>query len=300
LVGKVSGTTYTNLSAQDQTGIVGANPFEWVVSASGKGLITNITDKIANVLYGSAGDVAASVFTGNAANTTAVFAAGRDFDSGTRITALADVGILASQGNQVVQYNPLVPGSVSSANPYGTQLLSAGVGISEMAITSPLTLNGIHTQQGNGGYHNGPDLAIALANSSAASVTVDNADGTSDSDGNPEPFGGDTTTLSAPIFVAYLSTGDAGTESSSAQSTPGAILAYNGVTYSAAAMDDGQYSFWGYEHIYNTVPSTDAAATSLVSQLISNVKTITSTPTSALQVSRVTDGAPVDPINTPY
>jgi hypothetical protein len=127
LIGKVNGTTYTNLSAQDQTSIVGANPFEWVVSASGKGVITNITDKIANVLYGSAGDVAASVFTGNAANTTAVFAAGRDFDSGTRITALADIGILASQGNQVVQYNPLVPGSVSSTNPYGTQLLSAGV-----------------------------------------------------------------------------------------------------------------------------------------------------------------------------
>lgn len=92
------------------------------------------------------------------------------------------------------------------------------------AVTSQIpwpvsTVNGITFDEGNGGYASGGTLAGVMGN-----TTLANLNG---------------------VYVTYLSTGDAATAI-----TAGAKeIAYNGVTYSTAAVQEGKYTFWCYEHL---------------------------------------------------
>jgi len=93
---------------------------------------------------------------------------------------------------------------------------------------------------------------------------------------------------SGTIYVSYFSTGDATT----AAGVGAKKLTYNGFAYSAAAVAEGQYTFWGYEHLmYKT---TDAgikgAANKIADQLTTTDGTVL---VGSMHVSRASDGGVV-------
>jgi hypothetical protein len=78
------------------------------------------------------------------------------------------------------------------------------------------------------------------------------------------------------IALGYLGRSDADTaEGANGGGANGAQeLTYNGVAESAAAIQQGQYSFWGNEYIYQA-PSVSPAAVTVYSGIVNNVNTHT-------------------------
>jgi hypothetical protein len=83
-------------------GPVGVVPFIFIGGQGAPAAITNMTDQIHNALW-SSGALPASVITGNAADTTLIYATGRNNGSGTRATILAETQYGAF--TPVVQFN---------------------------------------------------------------------------------------------------------------------------------------------------------------------------------------------------
>jgi len=83
-------------------GPVGVVPFIFIGGEGAPSGITNMTDQIHNLLW-SAGAVPASVITGDSADTTLIYATGRNNGSGTRATILAETQYNAF--TPVVQFN---------------------------------------------------------------------------------------------------------------------------------------------------------------------------------------------------
>lgn len=145
------------------------------------------------------------------------------------------------------------------------QPTASGGAVSSQVPWPATTVNGIGFSTGNAGYGSGGTLAGVMGNTSLAGI------------------GG--------VYVTYLSTGDAGTAI-----TAGAKeIAYNGVTYSATALAEGQYTFWSYEHLmYKSSLSGVklSTATALANQLINTDATV---KLSTMHVSRLSDGGNVTP-----
>jgi hypothetical protein len=126
-----------------------------------------------------------------------------------------------------------------------------------------IVVNGITFAIGNGGYASGGTLATTMQKNTSA-------------------LGG--------YYVTYLSTGDAATAIAGASGSPAVELKYNGTTYSAAALAEGQYTFWGYEHLMYKSSRSGVkltTATSLANQLTNTDATVL---LSAMKVSRMADG----------
>lgn len=143
--------------------------------------------------------------------------------------------------------------------------------ISGTAVTSQIpwpisTVNGITFAEGNGGYASGGTLAGVMRNTSLAGI------------------GG--------YYVTYLGLADA-TTATAATGTgagPAKELTYNGVPYSLTAVQEGQYTFWGYEHLmYKT---TLAGVKKTVADTLANQIINVDSPIllSSMRVSRQTDG----------
>lgn len=106
-----SSTIYTSPTLTDQS--VGIIPFKFYASADAPATLTNIQPGLAQKLWGQ-GYLPLALFTGDAADQgTYVFATGRDPESGTRITAMAEVGF--GVFNNVLQYQPTVAGGAVTA-----------------------------------------------------------------------------------------------------------------------------------------------------------------------------------------
>lgn len=97
---------------------------------------------------------------------------------------------------------------------------------------------------------------------------------------------GASTTASTGYSVTYLSTGDAAT----AIAAGAKELQYNGVTYSLPVLQEGLYTFWGYEHLMYR--QTLSGATKTVADTLANqIKTTDATVLlSSMHVTRPTDG----------
>lgn len=122
--------TANPLDDESQVGII---PFKFFKNDGANAALTNITPGQFRALYRFEGELPLSVFTGNAAHaSTTVFAMGRNDESGTRITALAETG--AGIFNGVQQYQANVANGVISSL----------------------------TFVGNGGYNSGSLVATAL------------------------------------------------------------------------------------------------------------------------------------------
>jgi hypothetical protein len=124
------------------------------------------------------------------------------------------------------------------------------------------TINGITEPLGDGGYSSGGDLSNGIANTSSGNT----------------------------FFVTYLGLGDATT----AIGNGAHALTFNGVPYSQDAVQEGQYTFWGYEHLYyrdSTVTAVRTVADKLALQIFN-----TDAPPphySDMRVSRTIDGGVV-------
>jgi ABC-type phosphate transport system substrate-binding protein len=232
-----------------------------VASDDAPASVKNMTSQIARAVF-SVGKVPLSMWTGNAADHNVhAFAIGRDIDSGTRLTTLAETGLGALA--VLKQYEPHKGGVRAITNGTG----ATGDGVSVAALTNfwPVeTINGISEPLGNGGYNSGGTVALVLANHTAA----------------------------GQFMVSYVSVGDAGTAV-----TNGAIeLTFNGSTFSTSAVAEGNYTFWGYEHLYYlaTIPTATKSIADAIATRLFNFDA----PTphfNDMAVSRKTDGAVVLP-----
>jgi hypothetical protein len=216
----INGVTYEDISPQDN--LVAVLGFKWVAS-KGFPAGQSISPQVAQLLFGN-GSIPLALITGNAADQNkTVFATGRNLDAGLRFAAFAEAGVGI---NAVVrQYKPVISGAAAGVN-------GAIVGgtVNSQALWPIETVSGVSSGVlGNSGQSTGSNLAPSLtATLGSAAYTI----------GNPSATAG--------YYVSYLSESDA----DNIAIANGAVeLKWNGVTFGRDAVRQGQYSFWGYEHL---------------------------------------------------
>jgi len=212
-------------------GTVGVVTFEWVlgnINSSGLSAIgttiTNITQEGVKGLI-SNGYVAQSFLTGtnNAADSANYFyLTGRNEDSGTRVNAFLE-------GQLPVTVNP----KQYSVTGTTLALFPANSALNTEPLLSWPTI-------GHSGYSSGGNVATALSGATNGTWTFTNGKATNNS--------------GSAFVIGYLGATDAVT----AITAGATALTYDGVPYSVAAIQNGQYPFWGYEHLYRL--SGEAAA----------------------------------------
>ena len=110
-----------------------------------------------------------------------------------------------------------------------------------------------------------------------------------------------TTNAIGGYYVTYLSLGDSNRALTGAGSTGAGVgnakeLTYNGVTFSPDAVRNGQYTFWGYEHLAFKTSAPDnvkAVAQSLATQIKVVDASTSGILLSTMNVSRGSDGGTV-------
>jgi hypothetical protein len=259
--------SYQNLNSTAKTTgigqpgqIVGIIPFAFVASVDAPAGANNFTSQAARALF-STGKIPVSMLTANSADrATHIFATGRDFDSGTRLTTMAETGLGALA--VVKQYQPIKNGALATTNGTGTG--GDGVAVSSFTIWPAGSIDGVPFGTGDGGYSSGGTVALALANHTPANT----------------------------FLLSYLGISDA----TNAVSLGAHQLAFNGNTFSAAGIQEGDYTFWGYEHLYYR-NSTATASKNIADKLAQQIfNTDAPAPHYVdMAVTRKTDGATVLP-----
>jgi hypothetical protein len=261
LVNEISGSSTTIANAGNPANatkhnLVGIVPFVWAIgnvtaSSTVKGYtsIGNITQQAAEALIAN-GSIPQSFLTGGSGTADIgnyFYLLGRNEDSGTRIAALSESQ--AGVTNAPIQNEVTVSGSVTGAFQWpGSSALNTEPNISWSAV-------------GHSGYATGSQLAAALNAAEDGTETG----GSLFTDGNAA--GGNT---GSSFFIGYLGVTDA------VKVTAGTTLQYNGVTYSPAAVENGQYTFWSYEHAYRQKATSETAAESAADSIADDVYLITS------------------------
>ena len=287
--GTVQGVTYSTLTAPANTtdGIVGVVAFNWVASVGFPS--TNMTTQQANYLLNS-GNIPVAMFTGNSNDAVSgAWLLGRNIDSGTRLTALAETSYGVTV--PVVQY--AVGTNYTMSNGVAT---ITGATVTNNIFQYPIeTINGISSQFiGNSGYSSGGTLCGFMTNvyaSGAAFKTGTNGTVASGYTGNN-------------YLLGYAGTSDANGKTNSNSAVSLIKMNYNGVANSTTAIAQGQYTFWGYEHLYKgaSANADDSTVCLGVSTIIQNTPTtgatVSLTPNVNLNdmvVGRSVDGGVVYP-----
>lgn len=251
-------------------GIVGVVAFKFLASKGST--ITDITTQNARNLF-KAGAMSQALLTGSAADeSTTVYAIGRDFDSGTRLTTMAETGIGAK--SSVKQYMPSkVVGSTSA----GDRCTAITDTMADIVAWPAGSVNGVSYLAYNGGYNSGGELCKGIACTPPAGKALIGYAGQADADGSGQGI------------------------------AAGAVeLSYNGVKLgnlaaNASLIAEGKYTFWGYEHIYynNAANATvQTVAQRLMDQLVDGTYTagVPDAPLPLLKnmrVNRLSDGGVV-------
>ena len=268
--------TYTALTPATITGstngIVGVVPFKFVATSDAP--FTNITTRLAQDLW-SGGKVKLSGFTGNLAdNNKFVYATGRDIDSGTRLTCMLAIGFSAN--GQVKQYQPS-----TSANAQITSAATANGATNNKLNAFPAgTINNVAVAIFNNGYNSGGNLVKALA----ASATN---------------YGG---TAGVAAIVGYAGANDSDPQTTNSVN-PLKELAFEGVYLGSAngnyntnaALINGLYNVWGYEHLYfSAAVALDANASAIGNAIATQLfNTDAVVRVSSMTVSRAGDGGAI-------
>lgn len=269
-------------SSAKSKGTVGVAPMLWVLGNNTTGTtsatapFSNITQQNVNELVGY-GAVPLQAFTGLTTDSNNwVCLIGRNEDSGTRITAFAE-GQAGYGPATVKQYIPAYTVSpspktqgASGGNPQideggvGAVISSLGLWPGDWAVNTEPSVYWASTN-GHSGFNGGGDVAACLsatntvtsgsfAKSSAYNATIDALAGDSEAASNAtgQPSGWVQGT-SKVYLVGYLGVADAvggGSLTAPAGAVGGVVLSYNGVTYSETAVENGQYTYWTFEHLY--------------------------------------------------
>jgi hypothetical protein len=292
--------------------LVAVVTFKWVGNYSmqndtppGGTKVTNITSQNVKSLYSGAGIESIAQFTGNSADQlNYVFAVGRDFDSGTRIGAFADSG----NGSTTVPYQfqpktgPTTNDWVGTPAAAGDSSAATDTDVQDLRqwnnqVSYPLYNNTLTVTGGNGGYNSGGNLAnlMRLRSNTATLIAAVNAPG-----GALDNYYGYSGQATGVYLLTYLGIGDANKALTGAGGFGNGVeLKFNGVSYGTNAIQQGQYSFWGYEHLfYNTLSDTNKALSvknNLKSKLLNAGTDLSAVGfhISSMAVSRLTDGAPI-------
>lgn len=180
---------------------------------------------------------------------------GNPADQGTKVYA---TGRDADSGTRISAFAESGIGNTTTVQQYDCAAESGGVA----ALYAQQVVNGITFPPGEGGEASGGTLAGAnkmgksgLANS----------------------------------YVSYMGTSDAAT----LVGNKGSTLTYNGVGYSLQAVQQGQYTFWSYEHlVYKS--SLTGTPLSFAEDLTNQLLTVDGSPLlSTMKVVRATDGGVV-------
>ena len=219
-------------------GFEGIVPFEWVLgnvqNAAVTSAISNISQQAARGLI-SDGYVPQSYLTGTNNGTTDTanyfYLVGRNEDSGTRIGALSEsqFGVTSSP----VQFEVTAASTTSPVT-----------ALQEYPVTDLNTeLNIVWNTLGHSGYSSGSNVAGALESPENATAL--------------SAFSGESNeNTGASYLIGYVGATDA----ASALAAGGHALTYNGVPFSVAAVENGQYTFWTYEHCYRLSAAGTAVA----------------------------------------
>jgi hypothetical protein len=270
-----SSSAYTTPSLNSPAAVAGAPastvgivPFTWVGNVNNDPGITNMTHQLAKACLGGVATYAlfnpAAARPGVGDDSIDVF--GRDPDSGTRDTTFLE----SAYGNFTppVQYATVGPtGSLTGVELYPAE-----------------TINGNPIPAGQGGYASGGGVDTAMADHSLGLITD---------------------------AVGYIGTGDSFADLEANNLVP---MSWEGVTFAVAgqasyaatflesAITSGQYTFWGYEHIYVS-GTIGADATSVASGIVTQLTTTANivnehsgfllTDIVNAHVARATDGSPV-------
>jgi hypothetical protein len=291
----IEASSDTTTTQPQNTKIVGIVPFVFVCNGT-----SDVTDLAGlsmdpqkfTYTWSSGASTTLSFFTGvNSDEAVTVFPLGRDVDSGTRATALAETGYGLNGsgivGTPVSQYYPYANSNDASIDQAsGTFSSTTGVcGVDSTATTigdidqvPAESIDGYPMPQGDGGYYSGGNLAKGIST----------------------PFVSGTT---GEVMMTYLGVSDAKTALTGTH--PATLMAYNGVTFlpyyttqtaaqiaaNASKIYEGEYTFWGYEH-ENYKTSVATAATGVANALTGGLDTLSSNgvTSGSMKVSRSDDG----------
>jgi len=293
--GTVGGVSYSTLAVPTNTtsGKIGVVAFNWVASAGFPG--TNMSTQIADYVLGS-GNVPVALFTGNSADTNkGCYLLGRNIDSGTRLQALA----IPAYGTTIPVLQYAVGTNFTMSNGIAT---ITGTAATNSIFTYPIeTINGVtSTDPGNSGYSSGGTLCSFMTNFYAVGTSLNVGVVTASNTLSIDDYSASAYT-STNFLIGYAGTSDANSYVTNSGSNNLIKLAYNGVVNSTTAIQQGQYTFWGYEHMYFGA-STNANAVlvgTTVSASIQNTTTASLSPNvqlSSMVAGVLVDGGTVSPL----
>jgi hypothetical protein len=218
-------TTYPTGTVNELSSVDGVNssygagvaviPFTWAASADAGAKVKNVTPYILNDIF-PLGKMPLSYFTGSSGDTgTSVVLVGRTNDSGTRITAQLTDGLPTASFDPAQGIKQYAVGGLSGLNAgtfTGTYSLLTGTG------------------SGFAGYSSGGNVAKAL-----------NVSGAGDA-------------------IGYVAFSDAGSLANGALPISfegvspfvGASWTANVSAWNLSGIEQGQYYFWSYEHLYES------------------------------------------------
>jgi len=280
----------------------------FVVGVSGVNPVNGITTLLAQQLLKNGGAYL-SEFTGNSTdNGTAVYAMGRNFDSGTRLSEMAEtsVGVFTAINAQMQPTFADGPAYTSQTNtPTGNAGKGGGANkymihidkwMADNIYPAPLTKN---YTIGGSGFNGGGDLAAALATPGCVLTTNSTA--------ASKPLLFPKTGNHGGWLVGYLGWNDA---TAACKNTAGPNtahrIAWNGqtdwsgteafdgsVTHTTASITEGQYSAWEYEFLYYSSSATAdqiTVASKIADQIVSTDAGQSGIALSAMSVSKSLEG----------
>lgn len=277
-----SSTPFTSPSLVDN--IVGINEFRIVAgytSHTGGNPVKAINYQQLRALY-STGHLALSQITGNASDSGIVVAEGRDPDSGTRMSLLAEIG--SGPLATIHQYKPTEGGTNINQWAAGT-----------LATTGASYPTGMLGEASGSGVAN--DLRID-------SNTITSVDGTA---------------VTVPVYtIGYLSIGDSETATGASTGGTGdgnctivqlensdvAANVYPTVTKTveqqnlAAEIINGSHPYWSYEHAYYLAGHISTTATGVYTALVGYMQDLTNTGTGTVKFIWAGDGGQSSNANT--
>jgi hypothetical protein len=244
---------------------VGIVTFKFVKNIGGPAGLTNMTPLLAQALWAN-GSLPLSMWTGNTNDATnIVFATGRDPDSGSRKITFLETGVQ----NFVTGVTPTTVLQYQPTNASGVVNRANPTAITGQQPWPVDTVDGVTFAKGDAGYSSGGDLAQAMKTTSTPQIN----------------------------YVTYLGLAD----STTAITGGATALTWNGVGYSDAAIQNGQYTFWGFEQLgyLPTYGTTDAngklVADSLAQEIITVDAALAGELLSTMNVTRTQEGGPVTP-----
>ncbi|MDD5260539.1 MAG: hypothetical protein PHD76_01695 [Methylacidiphilales bacterium] len=243
-------STLSAISSATYVGAVnGSNPITSINQLQALGLLTT-------------GGAFLSQFTGNSADAVAVYAMGRNFDSGTRLSELAEttVGVFGSVN---AQHQPSFVGGTTYSGQVFPNRGKGGGADKYMATLDQWAAEDIYPSPftksfglGQSGFNGGGDLADALATPGSL--------GAPDSGVGAAPALNGSLAQNGGWLIGYLGRSDATrackatTGANTAHHIPwngqqdwtGSEAADGSVTFNNAAITEGLYSLWEYEFLY--------------------------------------------------